>query len=385
MGRRHARLGPSGADAWMTCEYFPTAVAEYGSPPTIWSAEGDVGHKIHEEHYLIGTRPEDYVGKTYRVDGFKVTVEADWPRYFWPGFRRIEDFKGELYVEIKVDLDRWMPGQWGFLDLGIAGRRLVVVKEFKFGAGVPVNAVKNRQLSLYALGFWENIARHITDAEEFLLIVDQPRCPGGGGEWRTTLDDLLDFGEEARKAAKRTYRKNPKRVASEKGCRFCPAAKAGECDAFDAFNLKLMSLKFDDLTDSDFDLPEKMTPKRRAHILKHRSQINRWLDSLHQQALDDAIAGRPTPGQKAVYGNYPARKWKDEERASQMLSKELERGEVFTKTLISPAQAEKLLDERTFQKFGKVINKGQPKPVLVPDDDNRPAIRSYVDLFEDLT
>ena len=46
-------------------------------------------------------------------------------------------------------------------------------------------------LMLYALGFWWNVARHVSKATQFLIRIDQPRCAGGGGEWRISLEDLL--------------------------------------------------------------------------------------------------------------------------------------------------------------------------------------------------
>ena len=101
-----------------------------------------------------------------------------------PGIDQILEYSGKMFVEERLDLGRWMPGQFGTLDCGIAGEELIVISDLKYGSGVPVQAVKNTQQMIYALGFWDQFARHITDAKQFLIIIDQPRNAGGGGEWQ---------------------------------------------------------------------------------------------------------------------------------------------------------------------------------------------------------
>ena len=101
---------------------------------------------------------------------------------------------------------------------------------------------------IYGLGFWEEIARYETQATDFLLVVDQPRARGSagtseeetdesealeatnwGGEWRVTLDEMLDFGDRL---------KTGYDIATQPGawlragpwCQFCP--RKGSCDEF---------------------------------------------------------------------------------------------------------------------------------------------------------
>src|SRR5690625_5897994 len=126
-------------------------------------------------------------------------------------------------------MDTWIPDQFGTVDTLIVRPDLIIVNDFKGGRGVVVDADNNLQMMLYALGAWDQIARHKTEATDFLLVIDQPRVRGQGSEWRTTLRELLIFAEKAAAAALRTLDPNAELVPSIGGCRFCKAAKHSAC------------------------------------------------------------------------------------------------------------------------------------------------------------
>lgn len=393
---KHARLGPSGAESWMTCPDYPNAIVGLPDDDTEWSSEGTAAHTFHEECLRFGFDAWDLLGHKLTVDGRTFIMTREWAHYLQPGIDRVREFGGKLYLEHRVKLDRWLPKQFGTLDTGIILPDLIIIKDLKFGAGVPVLAERCKQLMLYGLGFWEYVAKHKTKTTKFKLIVDQPRVPGGGGEWDTTLDELLEFGKLAKKAGALTYGKNLPRVASEKGCRFCPAAKNAKCDEYDRFNLELMDLTFQDL-DAEFEedptMPKRLTAKRRSFVLLHRAMFNRWLDSLSQDELTDGLQGRPTPGRKPVQGRGGARKWRDEEEVEDFLVEELGRKQAFNQSLKSPPQVEKELDRTAMAALLKRMKKKlkhdpvvqEPgKIVMVAESDAKPAYRPVNDAFRDL-
>lgn len=380
----HARLAPSAADSWMVCAGYPNAVAGIPDRATIYAAQGTVAHRIDELCLTLGLEAADFIGAKMSADGFSFDVTEEWAEHLQPGLDRVEELGGEMFVEYRVNLSHWMPGQFGTLDTGLVRPDLIVIRDLKFGEGVPVSPVENRQLMLYALGFWRNVARHRTAAKRFLLIIDQPRASGGGGEWPVTLDELLQFGEEVKAAAKRTEDPNAPRTASAKGCLFCPAK--GTCAEFWRFNLDLVGMSFDDLDgEGEPNLPRALTAERRSYVVRHASMFRTWLDGLHEDTLADALAGRPTPGLKAVNGRKPARRWNDEAEAEDALERVLSREQIFTKKLISPAQAEKLISGlRRHKRLSALVDYGSPKPVLVPEADERPAVKATADKFDDL-
>jgi hypothetical protein len=357
------------------------------------AAEGTFAHMISEDCLALGLDPYDFIGHRATVEGHSFEWDEEDADNLAFGISQIRSFGGQLYGEQRVDLTHWLgDDQFGTLDRAIILPDLIVIDDLKWGRGIPVSPVENRQLSLYGLGFWRDIARHQTNATDFLIIIDQPRCSGGGGEWRTTLDQLLAFGEEARGAAERTRDPNAPRVASEKGCRFCKRREApGGCSTLDMFMLDLFGKQFDDLDDEimvggPMELPVVVTPERRSFILDNRKLCESWFDKLHAQALDDALHGRPCGGKKAVEGRKLADKWKNLDDADIALLLMLGDGRHNLK-LKTPTQVTKelKLKDNIPPELEQLIERGQRKPTLVSEQDARPAMLINLEqMFDDL-
>ena len=386
----HARLSPSGAESWMTCAGYPNAVAGLPNDSSEFAAEGTAAHHISELCLLLGMSPFDFIGLRQVVEQWTFEWDEDDAEQLAPGIDEVLAHGGTFYGEHKVDLSNWLgPRQFGTLDRGIILPDLIIINDLKWGRGVPVSPVQNKQLMIYALGFWWNIARHVSKATRIRIEIDQPRCSGGGGVWETTLDELLAFGEAARAAAERTHDLDAPRTASAKGCYWCSRKNApGGCATYDEFNLELVGMKFDDIDTAIMlseppPLARAVTPERRTYLLQHRKMLEGWLEGLHVECIDDAIAGRPTPGLKAVEGRRPPRKWNDPEFAEETLTP-LVLGGMFNQKLKSPTQVEKQIGETEFKVFDKLVNRGQAKPVLVPEADARPALIPVSEKFDEV-
>ncbi|AWY09515.1 hypothetical protein vB_RpoS-V16_79 [Ruegeria phage vB_RpoS-V16] len=386
MPSAHARLSPSSAHRWLRCPGSVRLSDEIEETRTSeFAAEGTVAHHVREMCLVFGMEPEDFLGQEIGADGFTFTVEDEMVEALRPGIEWVRERKGRLVNEYQVKFDRWLPGQFGTLDVGIIGKHLIIINDLKYGAGVPVSPEDNEQLQTYALGFWDNVARHETAATDFLLVIDQPRAVGGGGEWRVTLDELLEFGERLKRGYEEVNADDPYLKPGEKQCRFCRAK--GTCDAFAKWSIAQLDMEFDDL-DEDGDtlrLSEigEFTPERRATIAMNKSLIENWLNAVHGQVLEDALMGRPVPGVKAVAGNQGRRAWADEKAAKRFMLRHIEAEEVFTEpALISPAQFEKKVPKEVREDVDKYVSRSDGKPVLVRADDKRPAI-NIADEFDD--
>lgn len=383
----HAALGPSGASTWMNCPGSVNAQAGLPDDASEFAAEGTMMHEVSDLCLRFGFGPFDFVGCVFEVDGYTFEFDDDHAEALLPGIDRLLKQGGQFFGEHRVDLSHWLgEDQFGTLDRGSILPAWIEIEDFKGGRGVPVSPVRNKQLMLYALGFWWNVARHLTDVTEFRLRIDQPRCAGGGGEWRTTLDELLAFGEEARAASERARDPNAPRIASAEACQWCSAKRLenGGCGAFEAFNLEILGMQFEDLdAETPPALPQALTPERRAYLIQHSGMISAWLAAHHDQALQDALAGLPAGGLKAVAGRRSPSKWADKAAAEAVVEQAL--GEFgFTKKLITPTQAGKLMPPAEFEKILKPhVQYGEKKPILVPEADARPALLA-ADQFEDL-
>ena len=384
----HAKLSPSSASGWMTCPDYVNANAGLPDDTSEAAAEGTMAHEISDLCLTMGFEPWDFIDQTFKVEGFTFTWTDDDADLLAPGIEYTRAFGGVFHGEHRVDLSFWLgEGQFGTLDRGIILPDEIVIIDLKWGRGIPVSPVRNKQLRIYALGFWHRYCRDTHGPETRVrIIIDQPRCAGGGGEWVTTVAELLEFGEEARAAAERTRMPNPPRVASAEGCMWCRAKNyAPGCKVYEEFNLALVSSKFDDLDDDEppaLPYASEITPERRAFILRHRSMFEDWLERLDGQALDDALAGRDCGGLKAVEGRKSPDKWADPVKADEALQPIF--GEArFTKKLITPTQAGKAAKKKGVSLDEELIVRGTKKPILVPMEDERPPVLTAQQKFDE--
>lgn len=398
----HAKLSPSSASMWMTCAGSVEANDGLPDDTSEFAAEGTVAHLISDRCMEEGSDAYDFIGQQFEADGFTFVWDDESAELLQPGIDWLREQPGDFFGEHKVDLSHWLgPDQFGTLDRGLifcdpaTGEWWIVINDLKWGRGVPVQAVRNKQLMLYALGFWWNVARRrIPDGAKvnFRIVIDQPRCAGGGGEWLTTLDELLAFGEEARAAAAHALTPGAPRTASADGCLWCrrrkfaatePGALSG-CKTYDEFMLEFFAMSFDDLDSAtEIRMPDDIGVDRRGQILLHRGVIEKWLETLHAQTIADALRGDPTGPVKAVEGRKSPDKFNDPTAAMNMVLA-LHGDHLTTRKVKTPTQIGKEVPREELWWFDLFVKRGERKPTLVPVEDARPALTTYVDQFETL-
>lgn len=410
----HSERGPSSAARWRKC---PGSVRlSRGLPDNagIDAAHGTVFHEFAAICLELGLDPQGFVGVTHEVKGHgKIVFDqamADHMLFGLDMLWSLADAPGAvMMVEQRVSLEDWVgKGEFGTTDCAIIdvfNWRLVVF-DWKYGAGVPVDPQDNDQAILYALGTWSTFASEFfeqavmgrggnpndpwEDDIEVMIVIEQPRADGGGGVWRTTMGHILAEGEKIRRDAKRTEDPDAPLVPGTKQCQFCKAASFNRCTERPKFLLKLAGADFDDL-ESDFEVNaapmvhslSAITPVQRSQLLLHRPMFDKLFDDLHAAAYHDAEAGRPIPGMKLVPGRAGARKWKDEDKAEIVLKHDFG-DEAFTRKLLSPTSVEEMVGKRKFkERFGRIVTQSESKPILVPDTDKRQALPSAQDDFTD--
>lgn len=384
----HARLSPSGAERWMVCAGAPRMEDRFQETTSEFSSEGAAAHTVREICLRDGRDVQEFVGEKIEADGIEFEVTQDWVDFLQPGIDRIREFKGEWVIEHRVEMEPWIPGGFGTLDAGGISDDLIILDDLKFGRGIRVEAERNKQLMIYAIGFWMNYARHRTEATRFLLRIDQPRVAGRGSEWETTLDELMKFAEEVAAAAIATFDPDAPLVPSPLGCQFCRASRNSACYALDQFVLSLLGMTLEDLDNPRNQDPEmieydKLDPERRSYVLQHASMIRSWVNNLHGNALNDAQTGQPVPGFKAV-ATLGDRTWTDEAEAEAFLKGKIPQKDMYVQKLKSPTQMEKVVGTRTWAKAEELIHRPDGKPALVPESDPRPALIPLQDLLDDL-
>ena len=400
----HSALGPSAAHRYRRC---PGSVALEATMPNeagIEAAQGTVFHEFAAICLETGLDPDIFIGHTMSVEGhgtLPFTPEMANKMQSGLDYARALMEPGDLvFIEKKVDLSPWLgPVQFGTMDLSIISlkNQRAIIFDWKWGAGVPVSPVENDQGVLYALGVWNDYLSGLLegffggeqhDSFKIHIIIEQPRAPGGGGEWVISLAELLRRGTEVAVDAAKTYDPEAPRIPGPKQCQFCMGARKNVCPEHAEFLLSQFDTKMSDLTDqfnvgAELQLPRVLDPEQRSQILLHKAMIEKWLDRLHADAYDDAENGRVVPGMKLVEGRRSPRGWINEAKAAAILKADTRIGDPYIRKLLSPSQVEELVGKTQYRKrFESLVVLGEAKPQLVVDEDNRKARATREERFD---
>lgn len=336
----------------------------------------------------LGFDPFDFTGTKIQVEGETFECDDDMAAALLSGIDRCRQFLGKTFVELRVDTTPWVGHdedgnpQGGTLDFGCIGEDLIVISDLKFGRNIPVEAIKNYQQVLYALGFYHQVAKHLTKATRFLIIIDQPRNAAGGGEWEVSLDELEAMGEWIKVRAAETFNPNAPCTPSKDACTWCPAAKKmGACPEYESWTLSLFEQDIQDLDDfddfgSEMTLPDPavMTPARVSAIYMHRAMLRAFIDRVEKLITSETKSGfGDRYGMKLVEGDRSRRYHIDPKKSEEWL---LENGFdselIIHKELKSPSKLDKIVGRGKFP--GELIRGGEKQHIAVPLEDARLAI-----------
>lgn len=345
------------------------------------AAIGTALHEITEQALMIGPQIVDgYIGSSWTIDDHEFALDAEQIQAVKDILETVEDMDGyEIGIEQWVDLSYYIgEGNGGTCDLWAANRETkhLIVKDWKYGSGVPVQAEDNEQLQLYGLG--AVILLDLPAEWTVDLCIEQPRHPAGGGQVRTTVLALKQFAQKAKAAAEATLDPEAPRIAGDKQCQWCPVK--GTCAERAAWFERKMEMLWDQVPSTSV---EDLSPEKRAWIVLNAGSIRKWLDAVHAAAMADGIAGRPIPGLKVAYGKSPARSWQKDLRAQaeKVIVRLLGKKQAFTQpTLLSPTQVEKLLDPEVYEKrVEQFVNTGTRSLVLVAEDSDKKEAVTFKD------
>lgn len=377
----HAKLGPSAAHRWLHCPGSVILEAGLVDEGSTFAQEGTAAHALAEWCLREDIQPSEMIGDT--LEGVEVTADmahhvADYVDYVRNV--RAGDGMEAMLIEQRVEFTDWVPAGFGTSDAIVIGDGLCHVIDLKFGQGVRVDAHKNEQAMMYALGVWQSFG-HIYEIDTFVLHIHQPRLDHVS-EYTIGVKQLLAWANEVVKpAADRASLGTPEFNPGQKTCQWCKARAT--CKALAKHNYELTLSKFDDL-DAPLEVPvaETLSADQIAALLPKLSLLKSWAGDVEQYALDTISKGGVIPGFKLVEGRS-LRQWGSESDASQKLTWLLG-DDAYTKKLISPSQAEKALGRAKAGEITDLVVKPRGKPTLAPEHDPRPAFgAAAADLFEE--
>ena len=351
MAKKHALLSASSAHRWLVCPPSAVAAALYDDTGSVYAEEGTQAHQMAEAAVLG------------RLEGSGEMAECA-QRYADYVHELIRAPRAHLLLEQRVDLSPWIPDGFGTCDCLIIQDSTLIVVDYKYGVGVPVSAVGNPQIRLYALGAVSDF-EIAYDFDKVEMHIFQPRLDSISTE-TMSVEELRRWGDEVVKPAAQQAYDGRGDYTPGSHCKFCP--HAGRCRALNNACVESVSVhrarkKVPVLSDWEI-----------AEVLEMEPLINLWLKRVHETALNLMLEGGTVPGYKVVEGRS-VRSWLDEQTVLNKLTEAGYWQEEVTKTeLLSPAAMEKALGKkRVAELLPDMIQKTSGAPTIAPETDKRPA------------
>ena len=407
--RTHAKLSPSSGARWTTCTAYPGAIEpirhllpkDNGSS---WSREGTLAHEVCDA--LLTGQPAPA-----GANPDMVTHAEGYARFIKSLSAGVI---GSTEMKIEMECPLWYsPGENGHVDCflrctDVNGNHHFHVVDYKYGAGVTVYAEENVQMAIYAFAA---ISALFPDAPDSALVschIYQPRSRKGEDEgpdssWHLTLgklrlyiaskvDPAVEIISDDECAHLRVF------APSDKACQFCELRKANRCPAYSDW--MLAGEGFEAIRELDAGELEVVLPTVEAlqerpdpdavvlNIWRNSKRIIKWLEGIDDYLEARANAGKPVPGTKLIEGRG-SREWSNEEEAAKLLKNNFSTDELYTRKLVSPAQAEtKLKNVEQSSKFknrlAQLILRKTGSPILALADDKREAVKGADEEFEDV-
>jgi hypothetical protein len=387
----------------MACPGSVVLEAAYPNDSSPYAAEGTCAHDLAAS---VLTDPEFVipVGETKLVDGYAIKVTQDMADHVMDYCRLVwERSEGKtLLVEQSVPIGH-LTGEEGATGTSDAiiidyDQEAIEVIDLKYGAGVKVYAEDNHQMQMYALGALHEHSL-ISDFSWATMVIHQPRM-NHVAEWHISTAELERFAEQVcissqyveagHNSAYETHERgwtDQYLIPGEKQCRFCKAKAT--CPAL---REEVMSIA-GPATAHDFaefvpDVPNAETGDNYLSMAMGKVDlVEAWCKAVRAETERRLLAGEAVDGWKLVEGRKGNRAWANEEAVEEMFKRSfrLRDDEMYTKKLISPTAAEKLLKEtpKRLKRAMDLTTRAEGKPSVAPAADRRPALAVNVTTVED--
>lgn len=387
--RAHALLSASKSAMWLACPPSARINDRIPETPSDYAAEGTLAHELAEAKLRMRLRPNaseerDRLNKQLRkikkdercdtemvnaIQSYCDTVEE---RYL---AARMLSADAVILLEEQVDYSDWVPEGFGSCDVIIIADGLMDVIDLKYGKGVPVSAVGNSQMRIYALGAYAAYS-YLYDIETVRMTIIQPRLDSISEEI-LPINDLLAWGDEIKPIAALAYKGKGDFCPGDKQCRWCKAK--GNCRARAEANMEALAYEFED--------PALLSLDEIGPILTIADQLKTWATDIQDFATEQLKAGQKVPGWKLVEGRSN-RKFTDPDAVQKtLIDAGYKKQDILRpQELITLGDIEKkILGKKLFgELLADLVIKPPGKPTLAPETDKRPPYNSLESDFENI-
>ena len=397
----HAVCSASASERWLHCTAAPRYEEQLPESSSFYGNEGRVAHSFCE---LYGKKRFTPMSKS-AFDEELTRLQTD-PLYdpemlttaqsyidFLNECALSYDEKPYIAFEVRVDFSDVVPEGFGTCDCVMIGGHVMRITDYKHGKGVPVSAVENSQMRLYALGALKkyNAIFGDTITDVYTAIV-QPRINDDVEVEHITVEELYKWAEYVRPQAQKAFTGFGAEFVPGDWCRFCRGKSVcrARADKYSAVS------DFKDLfPDADVDVNDEgsvarflnntLTDEELGAVLTRGRGLKKWVEDMEEYAVSVILSGRKIPGYKLVAGRS-TRTFTDEKKVLSTLTRKLhiKTADCYKpRELKSPAMLEKMLGKKPFNEaLGRFVEKPMGKPTLVPESDKREAYSPAVADFE---
>jgi len=378
VAKKHALLGASSSARWLVCTPSARLEAMFPDEQSPYAAEGTVAHDLAESilrHKLEGK-------KAPKLDDYSAEMIEAVNRYVDICEEKVNEARArssdaEAMIEARLDFSRWVPEGFGTGDMVIVADGILEVIDLKYGKGVPVSAVENTQMRLYALGAYD-VNEFLYDIKTVRMTIVQPRLDSVSTD-TMALEELLDWGEEIKPIAQRAW----EGIGECTPCDYCNFCKARHtCRA-------LADTCLDTFYKNGGKLNQLLTDSEVSDILAMKDLITKWIKGVYDFAYEKALSGeKQWPGYKLVEGTSRRTITDPDAAAKTLLDNGYKEEDIFKpRELEGITNLQKVLGKKGVAEYLEAyIENPEGKPTLVPESDKRPAINTVETMmneFED--
>lgn len=371
--KTHAKMfPPSASERWLNC-HASVKLSEKAPPQaeSKYAEEGTKAHTVLEEllkaHLRRGRRGGR--GKLKPTDGPHPKEMVDAAKLVVNYVESVAPFGEKVLIEEKSETGIH-PDFFGTLDVAVITEDELIVIDFKYGAGVAVEAEENPQLMAYAIGVAEKYVSY--GFKKVRLVIIQPRAFHPEGEIReyfTTIETVWAWRDKFKKAIDKIVSGENLEFKSGDHCRWCPAATI--CPEISSKALRDAKMDFEVVTGEIVaPNPKQIQIAHLSQILNAADKIEAWLKQVRDHAETVLNTGEKIEGWKLV-PKRSTRKWVNPEKVLKEGLKKFGKEILTIPELLSPAQFEKVTGNKAWVKERVVdISSGL---TLVRDTDKRDA------------
>ncbi len=351
---QHHRLGASASARWTRCPGSVKAIEGYPDETSEFAEEGTLAHAVGEEALLT------------LVNNNKKNITDEMRKHGKEYAEYIGSVAGSFVENIKIETQVYFnsvaEGAFGTCDASVLAGSHLHIFDYKYGKGVDVDAKKNTQMLLYAIGYLDTFPKEVKKVVYITLHIIQPRR-GGMKKWTISRGALNKYKVELKKRADDAQKKNAPRIAGDTQCRFCKASD--NCPALYNSVVDNMMEMLDEKKDNK-EAVVGLSDAQRSFVIDNRLRIEKLIREVIDNTIARALVGIELIGYKLVRGKSN-RKWA--EGAEEKLCSKYGDA-IIERKLLTPAVATKKfsdIDE-------SLIEKPEGKITIVANNDKRPEV-----------